>query len=364
MEALGLGKVSALFVYLRGSFGRFINRKEKNMINYGLPYQGSKSAIAPWVVSCLPPGDTLVDLFCGGCAVTDAAMRAHRYKKFIFNDINLMMPQTFLKALSGGFKNEDRWISREDFLEMKDKDAYVALCFSFSNGLRTYAYSPTIEPYKKACHYAIVFDDWELLRKLCPEVVDAAYQALEHVDDRHERRLKFGPAIVRRLKEIGDVRLIDSNPLYSSCHTKKPNKTRPVGTIRDIQSLERLHSLQSLESLERLQSLESHKPPVINPFVIDYRKVPIPEGATVYCDPPYKNTTKYLVDFDHDAFYHWALTRDYPVFISEYAMPDEFAPIAIKQKTCSRSATATNIVAEKIFVQRRYADKYKRDLFL
>ena len=92
--------------------------------------------------------------------------------------------------------------------------------------------------------------------------------------------------------------------------------------------------------------------------------MPIPEGAVVYCDPPYKNTAKYLVDFDHEAFYHWALTRDYPVFISEYAMPDEFAPIAIKQKTSSMSAVRTNIVAEKIFVQRRYADKYKRDLFL
>ena len=193
------------------------------MINYGLPYQGSKSAIAPWVISCLPPGDTLVDLFCGGCAVTDAAMRAHRYKHFIINDINPMMPLTFNKALRGEYKNEDRWISREAFIEKKDTDEYAAICFSFGNNMRDYIYSKTIEPYKKACHYAVVDDDWRRLRKLCPEVVDAAYQALEHVSDRHERRLKFGPAIVRRLKEIGDARLIDSNPLYSSCHTKKPN---------------------------------------------------------------------------------------------------------------------------------------------
>lgn len=337
------------------------------MQNLGLPYRGSKSAIAPWVISCLPPGDTLVDLFCGGCAVTDAAMRAHRYKHFIINDINPMMPLTFNKALRGEYKNEDRWISREDFIEKKDTDEYAAICFSFGNNMRSYIYSKTIEPYKKACHYAVVDDDWRRLRKLCPEVVDAAYQALEHVSDRHERRLKFGPAIVRRLKEIGDARLIDSNPLYSSCLTKKPNKTRPVGTIKDLSSLEsfdHLRSLQSLESLERLQSLERHELPVMNPFVRDYQKVPIPEGAVVYCDPPYKGTEKYLVDFDHEAFYHWALTRDYPVFISEYAMPDEFTPIAIKQKTCSMNDSATNIVAEKIFVQRRYADKYKRDLFL
>ena len=144
------------------------------MQNFGLPYMGSKSAIAPWVISCLPPGDTLVDLFCGGCAVTDAAIRSHRYKRFIFNDINPMMPSAYLKALNGGFKDEDRWISREDFFRLKDKDAYVALCFSFGNDLRTYAYSPENEIYKKACYYAIVFDDWVGLRELLPMVADAA----------------------------------------------------------------------------------------------------------------------------------------------------------------------------------------------
>lgn len=40
------------------------------MGRYGLPYKGSKSRITEWVVSNLPRADTLVDLFCGGCAVT------------------------------------------------------------------------------------------------------------------------------------------------------------------------------------------------------------------------------------------------------------------------------------------------------
>ena len=312
---------------------------------------GSKSAIAPWVLSCLPPGDTLVDLFCGGCAVTDAAIRSHRYKKFIFNDINPMMPSAYLKALAGGFKGEDRWISREDFVEKKDTDEYAAICFSFGNNLNDYLYSRTIEPYKKACHYAVVFDDWRQMRKLCSEVVDAAYKALKHVDDRHERRLKFGPAILRRLKEIGDPGLIDNNPLYSSCYVNQPNRTRPV----ELECLERLERLINLERLERLD---------YEIFSLDYREVPIPEGAVVYCDPPYKGTQKYLVEFDHKAFYQWVLSRPFPVFISEYNMPDDFVPIAIKQKTSSLSAVSIFNVAEKIFVQRRYADKYKRDLFL
>ena len=36
------------------------------MARYGLPWQGSKSRIAEWVVDVLPPSHTLVDLFGGG----------------------------------------------------------------------------------------------------------------------------------------------------------------------------------------------------------------------------------------------------------------------------------------------------------
>ena len=131
-----------------------------------------------------------------------------------------------------------------------------------------------------------------------------------------------------------------------------------------LQALENLQILQSLDRLERLESLQRLGSLDLKTYNEDYRKVPIPDGSIVYCDPPYKGTHQYLCDFDSDAFYHWALTRDYPIFISEYAMPDKFAPIAIKQMTCTMSPTAHYIVAEKIFVQRRYADKYKRDLFL
>lgn len=32
------------------------------MRKYGLPYMGSKSAIADWVIDHLPPGRTLIDM--------------------------------------------------------------------------------------------------------------------------------------------------------------------------------------------------------------------------------------------------------------------------------------------------------------
>ena len=329
-------------------------------MNYGIPYKGSKNKVIKWLMSLLPSGEVFVDLFCGGCAVTHAAMLSGRYKRYIVNDVEPMMPKTFSKAIQGGYRDEDRWISREDFFRLKANDEYAAICFSFGNNLRDYLYSRSIEPYKKACHYAIVFNDWGQLGKLCPEVADAAYKALEHVEDRHERRLKFGPAIVRRLKEIGDAGLIDSNPLYSSCHVKRPNKTRPVGTIRDLQSLERLQSLESLQSLERLERLQS---PFFESYSMDYQDVPIPDGAVVYCDPPYKGTKVYgksgKQTFDHERFYEWCLTRDFPVFVSEYQMSDGFTEIASTTRADSMCSVATVKRIEKLFVQTKYADKYR-----
>jgi site-specific DNA-adenine methylase len=39
-------------------------------MRYGLPYKGSKNAIADWIVSTLPKAEIFVDLFCGGGAIT------------------------------------------------------------------------------------------------------------------------------------------------------------------------------------------------------------------------------------------------------------------------------------------------------
>ena len=54
----------------------------------------------------------------------------------------------------------------------------------------------------------------------------------------------------------------------------------------------------------------------------DYDKVLIPDGAVVYCDPPYKNTTNkyYTRKFDYDTFIAWveANKSKYDIYISEY----------------------------------------------
>lgn len=60
----------------------------------------------------------------------------------------------------------------------------------------------------------------------------------------------------------------------------------------------------------------------------DYRDYEHKDGDVVYCDPPYRGTEKYnRVAFDHDAFYEWARTRDYPVYFSEYSAPEDFVEV-------------------------------------
>ena len=131
-------------------------------MKYGLPYKGSKNKLAERIVRLLPKRTHLVDLFCGGCAVSHAALLMGKYEHIHINDINWMCPTLFIDALNGKYNDENRCISREDFFRLKDTDPYVAICFSFGNDLKTYCYGKEVEPLKKALHYAIFFDSYEL----------------------------------------------------------------------------------------------------------------------------------------------------------------------------------------------------------
>ena len=130
-------------------------------MNYGLPYKGSKNKLAERIVRLLPQRKHLYDLFCGGCAVSHAALLMGKYEHIHINDFNWMCPTLFMDALAGKYDNETRWISREDFQRLKDTDPYVAVVWSFGNNLRDYMYSREIEPLKRAIHYAIFFSDYE-----------------------------------------------------------------------------------------------------------------------------------------------------------------------------------------------------------
>lgn len=57
-------------------------------------------------------------------------------------------------------------------------------------------------------------------------------------------------------------------------------------------------------------------------------------GYVIYCDPPYRGTTKYSVDeFPYDEFYDWCreVGKNNTIIISEYEMPNDFICIWEKE---------------------------------
>ena len=324
------------------------------MKKYGIPYRGSKSGIAEWIVDeILPKGERLIDLFAGGCAVTHCAMTKRKYNKHLVVDIN-DIPQLFIDSVNGRYSDENRWISREDFFRLKDTDPYVRCCWSFGNNLKDYLYGRKIEPYKKACHYAVVLDEWSLFEECCPEVCECAKKALDGISDTKARRLAFGQSIVKWLKENGTVEMVEGNPLYSSI---KKNKNGDFQSLESLQSLERLESLQSLESLESLQSLER-----LEYKRMSYVQYEHEDGDVVYADPPYETSEIiYGMDcvFDKMRFCDWVRTRDYAVFVSEYKMPDDFIAVGSRKKNTSFSATSSINRIENVFLHEKWVDEWR-----
>ena len=128
---------------------------------YGLPYQGSKNAIAKWVIDQLPAAEHFYDLFAGGCAVTHAAIESGKYKHVHANDIQGKYPQFFLDCIEGKMANERRVIDRTEFKMFREADPYVELCWSFGNSRDTYLWARELEGAKLAACRMIMADTWQ-----------------------------------------------------------------------------------------------------------------------------------------------------------------------------------------------------------
>ena len=252
--------------------------------------------------------------------MTHAAFLSGKFKKFICNDLDFRGVELFKQAVSGKFKNENRWISREDFFKLKDSDLYVRFCWSFGNNQRSYLYSKQIERQKRALHYAILFDDWVEFYELFPDIYNEVAKEILFVKDVEKRY-----SIIR--------------------HCLASQK---IQSLKMFESLKRLKRLQSLESLEMLQSLETSK--------MDYRQVVIPYDSVVYADPPYKGRESYSVKFDSDLFFDWCRNQNYPIYISEYDAPKDFKAVFEINKINSLCATKKFTNKEKIFLHERFVE--------
>ena len=309
-------------------------------MNYGIPYKGSKNKIAESIIAQLPPAKHFYDLFGGGGAMTHCALLSGKYEVVHYNELNPLVFKAFKMAINGEFKNENRWISKEDFERLKDTDPYVACCFSFGNDFKTYCYAIDREPFKKAVHYSIFFDDDSLLKEYI-DLKDFRYTS----NNIKERRLELQRFLTVLLNEN---KIVDT--VCKHFNTEN-NNARSV-----IESHERLQSLESLERLESLSSLNTIGRLLLSN--LSYEEVPIESDSVIYCDPPYKNTNRYIDDFDHEKFYSWLRSLKQQVFISEYQMPDDFYEVFSIKKRVPFNRNQNIQKVEKLFVNMGYESVY------
>ena len=203
-------------------------------------------------------------------------MLSGKWDNYLYNDLNEMITGLFLDTVAGKYHDEHRVITREEFEDLKNTDAFVKYIWSFGNNGTGYIWGRDIEEEKQtACH------------ALMDETI-------------HERRLAY-TKFVRMLRESKDP---------------TPNRLAP---------LERMQSLEHLEALQRLE--------VSN---VDYRNYVYQDGDIVYCDVPYEQMGKgscndYGVTFDSKEFYAWAKAQPYQVFFSSYEISDkDFFKVKVK----------------------------------
>lgn len=278
-------------------------------MRYGMPYQGSKSRIADWVVGNLPSAPVLVDIMCGGGAVSHAALLSGKYGRVVLNDVN-GMADVFVRAVHGEYADYSFVPDREQFNAMKGSDSLVSLLYSFGNNQTNYLWRRELEPVKVA-----------------------ASRMLSAGTLRERRRywLEFCRALYAYVDGVGGL----------------PNH------LQLLQGLTALERLQGLERLEGLEGLEGS--------CADYRDVEIPSDAIVYVDPPYANTGCGAYDgFDFDAFHAWLDSVPNLTVVSEYTCPPHCVQVAEREHytgfSPSRNATPR---VERLFVPERQLDEYR-----
>lgn len=112
-------------------------------------------------------------------------------------------------------------------------------------------------------------------------------------------------------------------------------------------------------SNERIRNLIKQSPNLkdIQFTCCDFRNIkPTIKNFVIYCDIPYKNSTKYKVDdFPYGEFYDWCrqMAKNNIVLVSEYNMPDDFECIwqkEIKTSLCIDRAKTDSKRVEKLFI--------------
>jgi len=304
-------------------FDLFGKPKIKNTIVPAMPYMGNKRKLATKLLNAMynTIGDfqNFYDLFGGGGSMSVAALLAGH--NVIYNELNTGVAN-LMRYIQAGGKLPEKWISREEFIQFKNNNdwygGFIKCVWSFGNKQDNYLFGKDIEENKRLLHNVVVDKCKKSLIEINQKLKINIPQTIFDIANKTDRRMFLRQYIIEINKNYrGEAQL---------------------------EQLERLEQLQQLEQLERLEIKNK-----------SYDEIEIKNNSVIYCDIPYAGTTTYqITNFDYGLFYNWALTNNNPVFISEYAMPNEFLKIASFKHHSILSPTANNEVVENLFWNNKY----------
>lgn len=323
---------------------------------YGAAYQGSKSKIADEIISLLPNKKYFIDTFAGGGALAHCALESGKFEHIIANDLQTreILEAHFLWTPEQHLEFQKKWITKEEFEQTND--LYIKTCWSFSNNRKAYIYSKACYEYKRLLHNAICFGKYKEFEDYCG--IDLS--EIDSYDDLNERRKAARRAILKALRPYSFKETINSNThipkeiydailagnkdwrnLQSMEATKKgkaidelqkmqsmeaTKQTKGLVNIISSENLERTKYSKNVESLAQQENLLRSKSITASNISItsvsyDEIDLPDPNETVIICDPPYRNTQGYQVEFDNDKFEQWCIDRareGYEVFVCEY----------------------------------------------
>ena len=305
---------------------------------YGAAYQGSKSKIADEIVSKLPARKYFIDAFSGGGALAHCALESGKFEHIIANDLQTkdILEAHFLWTPEKHLEFQKKWITKEEF--EKTNDLYIKTCWSFSNNRKAYIYSKSCYEYKRLLHNAICFGNDTEFEDYCG--IDLS--EIDRYDDLNERRKAARRAILKALKpysfkesinsnthipkEIYDA-ILGGNKDWRNLQSMEATKHgKGLVSIISSENLERTKYSKNVESLIQQENLLRSKSITASNISItsvsyDEIDLPDPSETVIICDPPYRNTQGYQVEFDNDKFEQWCINKSkegYEIFVCEY----------------------------------------------
>lgn len=276
--------------------------------HYGIPYMGSKQKLVdrliPFIIKRHPGADSFYDLFGGGGSV--ALYTASKYPSLdvVYSELSKAV-SALMAHLKDGGEIPFEFISRSEFeANYRGDDWYAGLlqtCWTFGNNQHGYLYGSDLEQYKK-CIHELVVDGVDHTRFISEFIGQPVFVNLNRYTTMYQRRI-----VLQR--QIGD-------------------KAR----LQHIERLERLLKIIDMPGISTLGIVQGKS----------YDEVDIiGVSPVVYCDPPYENTAEYREGgFDHEAFYDWVMSRDYPVYVSSYKVSDERLKLVYAKNTRSLLGSA------------------------